>query len=269
MSRLTQLTMACAMMSCAAGCDGLTKQLGDAAVSASDARVLTKDDGGSPEYSPCSSQPCRYMPLGDSITEGYEGGYRVPLFRRAVAANKWLTFVGSQANGPEMVDGLAFSRQHEGHSGYSIDASHSQNNLSDLVDASLQSHRPQIIALMIGANDVARAHFTDSPERLAALLDQIARDAPDATIALAKITPTQDDATNTLVVAYNAAMNELVRVRIEQGRHITLVDMYSAFIANPNYKTEWLLDMFHPNSAGDEVLAQVWFDAINRWLPPR
>ena len=45
----------------------------------------------------------RVLFLGDSITEGYEGGYRVPLFRSARAAGQSITFVGGQANGPTTV----------------------------------------------------------------------------------------------------------------------------------------------------------------------
>src|SRR5947207_492514 len=68
--------------------------------------------------SPCPSdgEPCRILPLGDSLTWGlgYEGGYRVALFQRASAAGKRITFVGSLQNGPPSVGGQPFPRHNQG-----------------------------------------------------------------------------------------------------------------------------------------------------------
>jgi hypothetical protein len=66
------------------------------------------------------------MPLGDSISDGFvgiavgntqqaNGGYRVELFRQAIADGHDITFVGTRpANGPNDVDGQPFPRAHEG-----------------------------------------------------------------------------------------------------------------------------------------------------------
>lgn len=225
------------------------------------------DSGPSPSYDPCPHDaPCRYMPLGDSITEGYEGGYRIALFRSVLSAGQDITFVGSMANGPDEVDGVPFSRAHEGHSGYSIDATHSPYNLDDLVDEAIATHQPHIIALMIGTNDVARNAQADSPERLALLLDHLTTIAPDALVVLAQITPTQTDEDNQRVEAYNAAMPAIVEARTSLGKHIVLVDMYGAFTADPDYRVNLMYDNFHPGAAGDEVLAAVWYAAIAEFL---
>lgn len=83
----------------------------------------TAGTGGAGGYTPCptTGEPCKILPLGDSITDGIGvqggGGYRIELFRKARAAGKNITFVGSLVNGPSMVDGAAFPRNHEGHSG--------------------------------------------------------------------------------------------------------------------------------------------------------
>ena len=65
--------------------------------------------GGSGSYNPCptNGDPCKVLPLGDSITFGinYEGSYRVELFKKAVTASQNITFVGTQTNGPAMAPG--------------------------------------------------------------------------------------------------------------------------------------------------------------------
>lgn len=229
---------------------------------------VARPDAGGLNYNPCPTVgPCRYMPLGDSITEGYEGGYRIPLFRSALADQLSITFVGGRANGPATVDGVPFPREHEGHGGFYIDRSHSNDNIADLVVAALAAHSPHIIALMIGANDVARAHMPDSSVRLALLLDQIITAAPDALIVLAQITPSRTDADNVFVEAYNRDIPALVTARQALGKHIILVDMYSAFTAHADYKTSLMYDNLHPGPAGDEVMASVWYGAIRGYLP--
>lgn len=227
-------------------------------------------DGGM-LYNPCVvGEPCRFMPLGDSITSGYEGGYRVPLFRHALEDGKAITFVGSRANGPDEVDGVPFPRAHEGHDGYYIDSTHSSYNISDLVDEAIETHRPHIIALMIGANDVSRAPgIPGSAERLALLVDQVLADAPDALLLLAQITPTQTEADNERVRAYNAEIPAIVASRAAAGRHIALVDMYGAFTAVPDYQSVLMYDNLHPGVEGDRVLARVWYEAIGELLPAR
>ena len=76
----------------------------------------------------------RVMPLGDSITDGFNvpGGYRINLWQRLAAGGYTVDFVGSGFNGPA---GLG-DHDHEGHSGWRIDQ----------IDANivgwLQTHRP-------------------------------------------------------------------------------------------------------------------------------
>ncbi|MET1073917.1 MAG: hypothetical protein ABWY11_14825, partial [Umezawaea sp.] len=57
----------------------------------------------------------RVMPLGDSITDGYNvpGGYRINLWQRMAAAGQTVDFVGSGVNGPAALG----DHDHEGHSG--------------------------------------------------------------------------------------------------------------------------------------------------------
>jgi lysophospholipase L1-like esterase len=216
------------------------------------------------------------MPLGDSITDGVGssapgGGYRIELFHKAVQARKSLTFVGSATdpNGPATLDGKTFPRSHEGHPGYTVDNSATTSGISPLVDQSIATNHPHIILLMIGTNDLNRnIDPTNYPTRLGALLDKILKDAPDSLVVVAKITPWQDDGTNVNAVEpFNTKIADVVQARISSGKHVALVDMYAPFRANTNYKTALMGDYLHPNDAGYVVMGDVWYSAIEKYLP--
>jgi lysophospholipase L1-like esterase len=214
------------------------------------------------------------MPLGDSITDGVGssgGGYRVELFHDAVQAHQSITFVGSATdpNGPTTVDGKTFPRNHEGHPGYTIDNSSTTSGISPLVDASIATNHPNIILLMIGTNDINRnIDATNAPTRLGALLDKIFNDAPSSLVVVAKITPWQDDGANASAVQpYNEAIATVVQTRATSGKHVALVDMFTPFTANANYKTAFMNDYLHPNNAGYVIMGDVWYAAIKNYLP--
>jgi lysophospholipase L1-like esterase len=232
--------------------------------------------GGAAAFNPCpATGTCAIMPLGDSITDGVGssagGGYRVQLFHDAVQGHQSITFVGSATdpNGPATVDGKTFPRNHEGHPGYTIDNSSTTSGISPLVDASSATNHPNIILLMIGTNDINRnIDPANAPTRLGTLLDKIIADTPNSLVVVAKITPWQDDGTNTSAVApYNSAIATVVQTRITSGKHVTLVDMYTPFRANSNYKTALMNDYLHPNDAGYVIMGDTWYAAIKSYLP--
>src|SRR5262245_23348621 len=66
-----------------------------------------------------SNSGVRLMPLGDSITDGFNvpGGYRVNLWQRFVSGGRVVDLVGSGFNGPAALG----DHDHEGHSGWRID----------------------------------------------------------------------------------------------------------------------------------------------------
>jgi len=231
-------------------------------------------------FSPCprDGTPCRIMPLGDSITFGIGssgGGYRVDLFRRALADQRNITFVGVVApggsntpNGPNMVNGQPFPRNHEGFSGFTISGG-GAGSLAAQVDNAINVTDPNIVLLMIGTNDInGNINRANAPARLGALLDQISNDAPDALLVVAQIVPTQTAATNTAVQAFNAAIPGLVQTRAAAGKHVVLVDMFTPFITNANF-AGLMNDNLHPNDTGYVVMAQTWYAAIDDLLPQR
>src|SRR3982750_1961655 len=88
----------------------------------------------------------RVMPLGDSITDGFNvpGGYRIGLWQRLAAGRYTTDFVGSQFNGP---GGLG-DHDHEGHPGWRIDQTDAN------ITGWLRTTTPRTVLLHIGTNDV-------------------------------------------------------------------------------------------------------------------
>jgi lysophospholipase L1-like esterase len=224
-------------------------------------------------YDPCPASPipCRIMPLGDSITYGYQsttmGGYRSILFDAAFVANRSITFVGSLTSGPPTVDGVTFPQENEGHTGYTIDTGGGRPGLQPLVQGAIATYQPDIVTLMVGTNDVdIQLDLANAPARLGRLIDTILDANPDLLLVVAQITPTQDDAENARVKAYNAAIPGLVAARASSGKHILLVDMYGAFTADPSYKSDYMANPLHPNDAGCVLMGRVWYAAIGAFF---
>jgi len=218
-----------------------------------------------------SNAVVKIMPLGDSITDGvgssHNAGYRLELFRLSVTNNKKLTFVGSHESGPDMVDGKPFPKKQEGHSGWTIDDGGGRSGLYPQIQGWLTATPPHIVTLMIGTNDInGNNNVADAPNRLGKLLDSIFTKDANVLVVLAQIVPTKTDGTNNTIKTYNAAMPNLVSTRVNQGRHIVLVDMYGAFTKDTNYKNTVLGDNLHPNQAGYNLMADVWFKALDPYL---
>ena len=111
-----------------------------------------------------SSVNLRLMPIGDSITSGFQSttanGYRGPLRAALVAQVATVDFVGS------IQDGKMADADHEGHSGYRID------QIAPLLNGALNTYRPNIITLHIGTNDMNQGYqLAGAPARLAVLIE--------------------------------------------------------------------------------------------------
>ncbi|RYZ08368.1 MAG: endoglucanase [Myxococcales bacterium] len=233
--------------------------------------------GGAAAYNPCptNGDPCKLMPLGDSITDGVgssadKPSYRYELFRLALMAQKKLTFVGSGQNGPQMVDGSPFPRNHEGHSGWTIDDGGGREGLYPKIEGWLNATSPHIVTLMIGTNDVnIELDLPNASKRLGLLIDRITATVPNALVVVAKIVPTTNDGKNQRVMAYNDAIPALVKARADVGKHVTSVDMYGAFTKNASYKSEYMNDELHPKDAGYTVMANTWYPVIGSLLPAK
>lgn len=213
----------------------------------------TGGSGGGPSFQPCpETPPCKILPLGDSITFGlgFDGGYRVELFRLALQDGHEITFTGTQQpNGPNMVDGVTFPRNHAGISGQLIAEIGNRIPNPDMVEM------PHIVLVHAGTNDIARSR-NGAEERLEALMDKVIAQAPDALIVFSNLIPLSFGG----VEDFNAAVEPMVEERANAGAHILFVDQYTGFPDNE------LGDGVHPNEAGYKRMAGKWYEAIEPYL---
>ncbi|HEX7476804.1 MAG TPA: SGNH/GDSL hydrolase family protein [Polyangiales bacterium] len=221
------------------------------------------DGGGAgadaaPAFEPCpATGDCKVLPLGDSITYGSttnNGGYRVELFTRAHADNKHLTFVGSQQDGPNMVAGVAFPQNNEGHPGWTIDQI---TNIADTNQALKDS--PRIVLLHIGTNDMG-SMSTGASDRLEQLITKIVTALPNALLVVSSIIPLPwTDAT---VTTYNATIPGIIQKQTAHGRHVIYVEMHQDFPSN-GLGT----DNIHPtDNIGYPWMGDRWYTAITSYL---
>jgi lysophospholipase L1-like esterase len=62
-------------------------------------------------------------------------------------------------------------------------------------------------------------------------------------------------------MTYNDAIPAVVMQRADAGKHVIMVDQFTDFPMNE------LADGIHPNQAGYDRMAQVWYAAIENLLP--
>ncbi|MGC9503933.1 SGNH/GDSL hydrolase family protein [Baaleninema sp.] len=203
-----------------------------------------------------SRETLKIMPLGDSITEGYNvpGGYRIDLWQHLRDRGYLVDFVGTQANGPEELP----DKDHQGHSGWRIDELHRG------VSRWVSQTQPDWVLLLIGTNDMVQGYAVEqAPTRLEGLLEEVWKAAPQAQIFVSSIPPIDQPMLNARVQVYNQSIAEMVARRRERGDRIAFVDVYSQLTV------EDLADGIHPNREGHRKIARTWNRALDAALSDR
>jgi lysophospholipase L1-like esterase len=203
--------------------------------------------------------PLRLMPLGDSITWGVGSpsgnSYRSFLGSQLAAEGHALDFVGSGRNGT-MSD-----PDNEGHSGWRID------QIAGIADSVLARYRPNVVTLEIGTNDLnGNYQIPTAPDRLRALIDQITRDAPDATVLVGTVIVSTSGTEEANRPAFNAKLPGIVQAAQTAGKHVRLVDMSALTSAD-------LSDSLHPNDNGFRKMADAFNAGVQAadaagWIKP-
>lgn len=191
------------------------------------------------------SSSIKVMPLGDSITDGYNipGGYRIDLEDKGIPIN----FVGSLSNGPSSLS----DKNHEGHSGWRID------EIQGSVVNWLNTYQPQYVLLLIGTNDVLQNYnLSQAPNRLATLIDTITNTLPNANVFVGTLPPLSNSGHNANVVTFNNAIPGIINQRRSQGKLVHQVNLYNAL------STSDLADGVHPNASGYSKIATQWYNAL-------
>lgn len=204
--------------------------------------------------------PIRIMALGDSLTAGgynidgqwnVGAGYRQNLHKLLSSINCNFTFVGSLSDGPPNFA----NAQHEGHSGWKI------HEVSLITPASLGEHRPDIVILMVGSNDLIRNYeVSDAPKRLSALIDLILESNPATKLYVASVLTTNNVIYNSRVNLYNFEIQKVIYRKLSMSNRLKFVDMYNFSGIRGN--TEDLTDGVHPTPGGYQKMARVWFDVL-------
>jgi lysophospholipase L1-like esterase len=200
------------------------------------------------------SGACTIMPLGDSITDGYNvpGGYRVQLASLLAAGGDSFDFVGGMRNGPMVLK----DKDHEGHSGWRID------QIDSIINSKVLRYQPDVVLIHLGTNDVGQDYdLANAPARLSDLVGDILTLAPDTTIVVASIIPLTSPAYEARGVAFNAQVPGVVQSWSDAGYDVRFVDMHAAL------NTWNLADGVHPNAGGYALMGNAWYAALADVLP--
>lgn len=207
---------------------------------------------------PTPDRPIRYLPVGDSITEGYlgRGGYRTLLWQQLVRQDgDRIDFVGSQSSGPpELGD-----RDHEGHGGWCIEGPCGGNPdrvVAPNIERWMTQHRPDILSVHLGTNDLNKgADGAETARRLDDLVGRIYAADPDVHLVLVQIVAGQEHPAQHAV--YAAAVPTIASRYQAEGRWLTVVDM-SRLLSMPTH----FVDGIHPTQFGYDIMARALHPAV-------
>ena len=199
------------------------------------------------------------LALGDSITASNAShlSYRYYLWTQLVDAGVAFDYVGSENtnNGhtPNWPDyqGQSFDRDNEGHSGFRVD------QINDALPGYLSGYTPDLVIIHLGTNDLNQGQSASSTiDDLRETITLLRADNPDVTVFLSQIIPTQR-AWNGEADQLNAAIPGLANELSTARSQIIVVDQNSGFSINDD-----LRDQVHPNTQGEQKMAQRYYDAI-------
>ena len=218
------------------------------------------------------------LPLGDSITWGYNNGsitpwlgYRIRLLNDLVGGGIPIQYMGSDSTGA--INSDAGASLNEGHVGYQIIQITHNLSTNDSSYQNLGGYwltggngtgrnaiSPQVVLVHIGTNDATSG--TESAASmltlLQGLLGTIQSLLPNAQVFVASLIP-RDDSTNAEAIQeqYNAGIPALVT---SMGSKFHFVDMHTNFPSNGITPS---VDPLHPNQTGYNFMADQWYAAVS------
>jgi lysophospholipase L1-like esterase len=207
-------------------------------------------DLASHEWSYANPSVSRIMPLGDSITSGFNSpphwGYRGPLWSLLTNGGAVIDYQGEFQDGPSFLP----DRDHQGTLYQTAD------QLIPLAPGLMTQYKPDVVLLMIGSNDIEAGQDAASlGDEISQILDGIAARSPGVTVYVSTLTPLSPDRTGSEVIPLaNQEIRSAVAQAQAEGQRVRLVD--------PNLSLGDLIDGVHPNDAGNGKIAQAFFDAM-------
>ena len=195
------------------------------------------------------------LPIGDSITEGSEGrfeSYLFHLWEKLYSAGYLVDFIGPRST-PTRIGPL----RHFAFGGKNAEY------LEERIDSIYWRYPADIVLLHSGHN-----HFnTEQPVEgiLAAhrsIIQKIRAINPKAIIFDAAVIPSGKRPKYDYIPELNKGIRQLVKA--EKSGNVVFVDQAKLF----DWKKHTTDDHVHPNTAGAQQIAQVWFHAIRNHIPP-
>ncbi|WPJ96878.1 GDSL-type esterase/lipase family protein [Coraliomargarita algicola] len=219
--------------------------------------------------------------IGDSITQSNadgdaNGSPRKSLYDLLIANNVAFSFTGhSTAN----IDGLPSTgttiasnlyQYHSGISGSVIGdnlpgrAGMTERTPGFWTTGRLATVKPNVVLIMLGTNDIDNlVDIENAPNRIKILVDtilaQVEEGDPSPAIFVAQIPPNRNSSKQQLVIDFNTALTDIVATLQTEGKDVTLVDQFSRIQENAS---ELMRDNLHTNAAGNDVLAEQWYEAL-------
>ena len=148
------------------------------------------------------------------------------------------------------------NNEHEGFKGFIIN-----HILMRMQRDKILLSQPDVVLLHAGTNDMAhdasRQYWRGATGRLEALLDEILRTAPNATVIVAQITQSSLEGLKERIDQFNGAIPGIVAARAETGAKVLTVDM-SRIGADGTH----LVDGAHPDDEGYALMADVWLAGV-------
>lgn len=199
----------------------------------------------------------RVWPIGDSITEGVEGGYRNRLYKLLRERDINVDYVGTLYDESTKVS----DRHHEGHPGFTISNAH-QN-----VDQWLETvPRPDVVLMMLGTNDFAwwtNVSVEEHHGYFVKLVDHLLARLPGALLVVSTIPPQSSKLIEDVKLdrhEMSAEFNELLRRSVpahpSYGKRLFLAD------AARELGLSDLSDGIHPTKRGHDKIARVYFATL-------
>ncbi|MBN1759801.1 MAG: hypothetical protein JW863_15850 [Chitinispirillaceae bacterium] len=215
-------------------------------------------------------QVVKIAPYGNSITQaaGDHDSYRYPLWKKLIDAGISFDFVGSMTTNFNNVTrsyadykGKQFDRDHEGHWGWRADEI--LNKANDNINNWLTRYSPEMVLLHIGSNDCIQGQDNNTTQtEITQIIQKLRGKNENVVIFLATLIPCNaSSSASSLVSDLNNRIKTLVTQQTTETSPVILVDQFAGFISGGDQ-----YDGIHPNPAGEEKMAQKWFDAINGYL---
>ena len=216
------------------------------------------------------------MPLGDSLTEASQPGYRGYLYQKLIASGFQVSFTGVKQSRPTN----GGDPRHSGFNGYTIGPGPSDGDSweSSMGHANIYWHLDQgyrildipadIILLMIGTNDFANSKSEYNPEKegavkLRQLIEKIYSLRPEVTLLVSTLTPIAADPEH-YASKFNHDISDIVKEQQERGRQCYTVD--TRHLQSWNIKTDIGPDGLHLTSSGYEKVATRFYTVLSQIL---